>query len=228
MEKAFFVYIPEDKTLEETDKILNEYYERGLKKTQIISTIPDETYLPVVITDTFELTKQQLKELNNNRSLISIDEGSSFTEYCDYLLDIIPSCKKLRFVNKTDSSLIEKPKNTKTDLGLDSENLTGIERPQSIRFENVLVCLGGEDPGGLTIPIIKIVSKILSRAKITAVCSSKADFSALEDINTKNVQFVPPVSNLRENLFNYDLVLTHYGLTAFEAVYAGCAVPPSL
>ena len=35
---------------------------------------------------------------------------------------------------------------------------------------------------------------------------------------------MPPVSCLREKLFEFDLVATHYGLTAFEALAAGCAV----
>ena len=30
--------------------------------------------------------------------------------------------------------------------------------------------------------------------------------------------------NLKETLYKYDLIVTHYGLTAFEANSAGCAV----
>ena len=86
-----FVYIPEDKSLAETDSIVREYIASGLAENQIISSIPDESYLPAIITDTFELTENQLKELSKNRSLISIDEGSKYSDYCDYLLDIIPS-----------------------------------------------------------------------------------------------------------------------------------------
>ncbi len=38
------------------------------------------------------------------------------------------------------------------------------------------------------------------------------------------VRYTASVPNLRERLADYDLVVTHYGLTAFEAVSAGCAV----
>ena len=38
------------------------------------------------------------------------------------------------------------------------------------------------------------------------------------------VNVIPPVQNLKEYLFEYDLVVTHYGFTAFEALSANCAV----
>jgi len=207
-ETNFYVYIPEDKTLDETDALILEYEKNGLRKSQIISKLPDETYLPVIITDTFELTKIQIKELCKNRSFISIDEGSQLSEYCDYLLDIIPSVKTLRKPNKFDSSLIEKPINRKT---------TGIEH----KIENILICLGGEDPAGLTIPSAKSLSQSYPNAKITAIVGNPDD---IEQTAESNISFVKPIENLREKLYEYDLVVTHYGLTAFEAVYAGCGV----
>lgn len=210
--KKFFVYIPEDKTLEETDVLINQYLQKGLKSSQIISRLPDETYLPVIITDTFELTKQQIYDLNKNRSLISIDEGSDFTDYCDYLLDIIPSYKLLRSANKNDSSFIDKPTNVKSE--------------KNDKIEKILICLGGEDPAGLVIPAIKVINKLFPEGNITAVLSGKAKKE--NEINQFNdcerINIVENIDNLREKLYEYDLVITHYGLTAFESVYAGCKV----
>ena len=212
-EGKFFVYIPEDKTLSETDSILEEYYSRGLEKNQIITAIPDETYLPVVITDTFALTENQLKELSKNRSLISIDEGSDYTDYCDYLLDIIPSYKCLRPANKTDSAFIVKPHNVKKNIG-EAENG---------KIERILICLGGEDPSGLTMPAAKSFHNKYPDAKITVVLSNQSN-PYLEYAGGTNVEFVKPIQDLREKLYEYDIVVTHYGLTAFEAMYAGCGV----
>ncbi len=209
-ENKSFVYIPEDKTLTETDSILEEYYEKGLLKNQIINSIPDDSYLPVIITDTFELTENQLLELGKNRSLIAIDEGSSYTDYCDYLLDIIPSYKTLRAANKTDSSFITKPENKKPE---------GAEK----KTESILVSLGGEDPSALTIPAVSAFMKKYPDAKITAIVSGD-DNPFVEESGGINVEFVKPFPNLREKLYEYDIVVTHYGLTAFEAVYAGCGV----
>lgn len=210
LEQKFFVYIPEDKTLAEADSVLEEYYAKGLEKNQVISVIPDESYLPVIITDTFELTENQLRELSKNRSLISIDEGSNYTDYCDYLLDIIPSYKTLRSANKTDSSFITKPQNVKP---------AGYEK----KTEKILISLGGEDPSALTIPAVSAFMKKYPSAKITAIVTGD-DNPFVEESGGVNIEFIKPLSDLREKLYEYDIVVTHYGLTAFEAVYAGCGV----
>ncbi|MBR2105950.1 MAG: acylneuraminate cytidylyltransferase, partial [Treponema sp.] len=211
--KSFFVYIPKDKTLEETDSILNQYFSIGLKENQIICELPDETYLPIIITDTFKLTKEQINEFGKNKLLASIDEGSAFSDYCDYLLDIIPSFDLSRKPNLFDSSFIQLPKNVK--------NEEKIHNSDSIK--KVLVCLGGEDPSDFTVPIVKILQKVFANAKIVAIMSQNQS-PYVDYAEGQNVEFIKPIQNLKEHLFEYDLVITHYGLTAFESVYAGCGV----
>ena len=210
----FFVYIQDDKSLAETDSLLEEYYQSGLSKNQIINKIPDESYLPAIITDTFELTQNQLKELAKNRSLISIDEGSRFTDYCDYLLDIIPSYKCNRLANISDSAFITMPKNVREPF---AEN--GIKN----KIEKFLICLGGEEPSNLTIPAVKAFARKFPDAKITAIFSNE-ESPYVDYAGGHNIEFVKPLPGLREKLYEYDIVVTHYGLTAFEAVYAGCGV----
>ena len=210
---GFFVYIPEDKTLQETDTVVEEYIAEGFSKNHIINSIPDESYLPAIITDTFELTENQVRELSKNRSLISIDEGSRYTDYCDYLLDIIPSYKIERKANKTDSGFIIMPENVRKN----SEDID--ER----KIDKVLICLGGEDPSNLTMPAAAAFRKKFPDAKITAIISN-ADSPYVDYAGGTNIEFVKPIPGLREKLFEYDIVVTHYGLTAFEAVYAGCGV----
>ena len=210
-EGGFFVYIPEDKTLAETDSIIQEYIAAGLSENQIINVIPDESYLPAIITDTFELTENQLKELSKNRSLISIDEGSRYTDYCDYLLDIIPSYKCERKANKSDSAFITMPENVRQ------------EEEGERQIKKVLICLGGEDPSNLTMPAAEAFRRKFPDAKITAIISN-AESPYVDYAGGTNIEFVKPLPGLREKLFEYDLVVTHYGLTAFEAVYAGCGV----
>ncbi len=208
-----FVYIPQDKSLAETDSIVEEYLNQGLSKNQIIDFIPDQSYLPAIITDTFELTENQLSELSKNRSLISIDEGSKYSDYCDYLLDIIPSYKCQRQANKSDSGFITMPEHKRTPLSQASEK----------KVEKVLICLGGEDPANFTIPAAKAFMQKFPQAKITAILSHEAS-PYVDYAGGKNIEFIKPVAGLREKLFEYDIVVTHYGLTAFEAVYAGCGV----
>ena len=210
MQGGFFVYIPDDKSLAETDSVIEEYFVAGLSKNQIINSIPDQSYLPAIITDTFELTENQLKELAKNRSFISIDEGSRYTDYCDYLLDIIPSYKCQRPANKTDSAFITMPENVRP-------------RETDKKVEKVLICLGGEDPANLTMPAAQAFRRKFPDAKITAIISNQ-ESPYVDYAGGPNIEFIKPVAGLREKLFEYDLVVTHYGLTAFEAVYAGCGV----
>ena len=96
---SFFVYIPKNKTLQETNFLLEEYFAKGLESSQIIEELPDETYKPIIVTDNFEIEKEQLENYKNAKSLISIDEGSQFCDYSDYLLDIIPPFELNRKAN---------------------------------------------------------------------------------------------------------------------------------
>ncbi len=67
-----------------------------------------------------------------------------------------------------------------------------------------LICIGGEDPAGFT-------------AMAKAAC---------EELGLTVTAVTPdaPVPDLKEKLADYDLVVTHYGFTAFEARAAGCKV----
>ena len=200
-----FIYIPKDSSLAEVPALVSEYMEKGLCQNQIIHELPDETYSPVIVTDCFKMTKEQAQLYGNCKKLISIDEGSEYTQYCDYLLDIIPSYDCQRLPNSFDTSYIQKPLNVRKEI---SKNI-----------ENVLICIGGEDPAGLTVPAARALAKVLPGAKITAIVSNVQKYKDIVHIN-----FIEPVENLREKICEYDLVVSHYGLTAFEAAFAGCAV----
>ena len=104
-----FIYIPKNCSLEAASSVIEEYKQKGLKDVQIIEELPDETFSPVIVTDCFELTAQDLKSFEKAKTVISIDEGSDFTDYSDYLLDIIPSYNCLRPANLFDTSFIKKP-----------------------------------------------------------------------------------------------------------------------
>ncbi|MCR5189368.1 MAG: methyltransferase domain-containing protein [Treponema sp.] len=202
----FFVYIPKNRSLKECDSILEEYLSKGLEASQIIEQVPDASYKPVIITDSFELTEEEAVSYKNAKALISIDEGSQYTDYCDYLLDIIPPFKLNRKSNIFDSSLIEKSNNKRTD------------KKSAENFSNILICLGGEDPAALSLPAINTFSKLYPNAKITALLSKEVGQLP------SNVEYKKNISGLKDHIYEYDLVVSHYGLTAYEAAYAGCAI----
>ncbi len=75
-------------------------------------------------------------------------------------------------------------------------------RPESIH--TALISIGGQDPAGLTTAFADEARK--AGLEVTVITKDN------------------PVSNLKEQLASYDLVITHYGFTAFESLAAGCAV----
>ncbi len=72
------------------------------------------------------------------------------------------------------------------------------------KIKKVLACVGGEDALGLSESAGKALAALGLQTRV---------------VSPKN-----PVPALRESLAQYDLVVSHYGFTAFEAVAANCAV----
>lgn len=212
LKNKWFVFIPNDKTLNETESLLVEYEKKGLEKNLIINNLPDESYKSIIFTDDFEISKNQLEKMSNAKSLIGIDEGSNYLENFDYLLDVIPPVEDERVVNLFEPNFMQKPKNVKQTPIL----------PENIENGKILICLGGEDPQDFSIPAAKTLKELFPKAEISLILSDVKKSESLE--SDKNLKILPIVENLREKLFEYDLVITHYGLTAYEARTAGCAV----
>ncbi|MCQ2577776.1 MAG: methyltransferase domain-containing protein [Treponema sp.] len=204
LSRPAFIYIEKnDDNLSNLSELIQSGLEGGLEKWQVLEKIPgDENFRPVFVTDRFITEEKLQKELSEKGTVISIDEGASDCTFSDYVLDVIPPYFEKSFINHFEPSFMELPSNKKSI---------------SDDISNILVCFGGEDPAGLTEKSLSKVKDIFPSAKIT--CISRNVISGYD-----NVVFTGPVENLSEKLWNYDLVVTHYGLTAWEALSAGCKV----
>jgi spore coat polysaccharide biosynthesis protein SpsF (cytidylyltransferase family)/2-polyprenyl-3-methyl-5-hydroxy-6-metoxy-1,4-benzoquinol methylase len=204
------IYIPDDAGLVEIPQLVEQARKDGLFPWQIVHDFPQSGEYALIAADCFSLDAETAQKLHAYAPLAAIDEGSLNTRYCDYLLDVIPSALN-RPANMICPEFIEKPVHCRS--GSQIAAVSGIKK--------VLVCLGGEDPAGLVVPAAHAFSG--SGRCITAVIpqAEKAEYSDPVD---KNITYCAPVPLLREKLADYDLVVTHYGLTAYEAHYAGCAV----
>lgn len=223
----FFIYIPKDKTLCETDFLLNEEFENGLNKDLIINQLPINIENFVIITDLFKTSKEFYEKISNSKLLIGLDEGNEKnSQNFDFLLDIIPSYNLQRKPNFFEPKFIEISQNKKINQNKEE-------------IKKILVCFGGEDPKNFTIPVVKVLCKKYPFAKITAVLNKNIELvSRIPDLKEKrvianekkqsyfndNVEIVSQIPNLKDKIFEYDLVITHYGLTCFEAVNSGCKV----
>lgn len=195
-ETRSFVYVPKDTALKEAAALVKETLSAGLKEWQIIDCPLEELRggWDLVVLDLFRSTKEEVSLFGGLGPLCSIDDGGAFCRDADYLLDIIPS------MPRGSGAALAANFSSPALLGLPKNRRADF--PQKIK--SALVCVSGE----------------------TRTALSSAAVRALEGlgIKTAEVSSSAPVPNLREKLFEYDLVVTHYGLTAFEAAAANCAV----
>ena len=209
------VYIPQEATLEQTQSLVSSFIEGGeLQEYQITRSFPTEEQYSLIVTDLFKTEAKAGMEFSKLAPVLALDEGSSDALWADYLLDIIPSCDLGREANKVSPAFISVPEHRRAN---DS-------RPN--RIHTALVAVGGEDPSGLSLPSARSLASC--GLYVTLICSEESLIESYRDSfpeEIKNrIKVVPPIKNLREKIFEYDLVVTHYGFTAFEASVCGCAV----
>ena len=214
LETGANVYIPEDAGLEEKDELIEDAKKNGLRPEQIVSRLPEKKEYELIVTDAFTLERELALNLSKAAPVLAIDEGSLNADLCDCLLDIIPSYGLERPANMSDPSFVSLPEHKRSD-----------KRPENIdEIKSILVTVGGEDPSDLVLPTA--LAFAATGKKITAIVQ-KPEEAALrvsdEDLR-KKIKFIQPVHNLKEKLSGYDVVVTHYGFTAFEALAAGCGV----
>ncbi len=86
-------------------------------------------------------------------------------------------------------------------------NLAKLKQKKVTEIQKVLVSIGGEDPQQFSNIILDCLQEVFSNQNVQIDCTAQR-----------------PISNLKEKMHTYDLVITHYGFTAFEAANAGCAI----
>lgn len=183
---------------------------------QVVHTMPEKGDYALIVCDSFMLDKDEAKYFSDCAPLLSIDDGGKDTSLCDCLIDIIPSILH-RKANIEDPALMAMPIRVRTE-----EKAKSIEdfNKESVK---VLVCFGGEDPANLTCKTAEAIKEALPNAEVFAIVNG-AEKEAGEKLDKAGIKTMPPLPLLREKLADYSLVVTHYGLTAYEAKAAGCAV----
>ncbi len=207
------ILIPEDGNLDELSLLLEEFTEKGLRESQIVRDIEHAEYYSLAVTDLFSSDGEFTAALSAKCPVAAIDEGAADTVWADYLLDVLPPAQDGRQVNLSAPSFIPLPKHKR------------LETERNVPLQSAIVVLGGEDPASLSLP----ASVALASCGLSVVCVASSEEKAAslrETVGAKcpGVSISGPVENLKEQLCLYDLVVSHYGFTAFEASAAGCAV----
>ena len=203
------IYIPRDASLAEAADLLSQAEAAGLRAWQVVDTLDDASSYAAAVTDLFVADEDFVRQLATAAPVIAIDEGAKDADFADYLLDVIPSAKRRRQVNRFAPSLIPLPHNRR--------------QARASVIKNALVCLGGEDKPRLLIGATRALLECGVAVTAISPCGSTRDALARE-CGGANLTVSEPVPNLKESLAGYDLVVTHYGFTAFESQAAGCAV----
>ncbi|MCF7915902.1 MAG: class I SAM-dependent methyltransferase [Spirochaetaceae bacterium] len=144
-------------------------------------------------------------------TMIGVDEGGQYRRYFSYLLDTFPLPPRFGQANLIEPGLLSLPAQKK---GADTASMT--------HFQSVLVSFGGEDPAHLT--------ELCTRWLIERGCFAATDITVVLGPLFGPRRLPPEVkvlkapARLSELLRKYDLVCTSFGLTAYEAAFAGCGV----
>jgi 2-polyprenyl-3-methyl-5-hydroxy-6-metoxy-1,4-benzoquinol methylase len=176
--------------------------------------------------------------------LIGIDEGGPARNRFDFLIDLLPGPSGFVPANIFAPRLLPLPKNRRSSFLPAEDPVPGDEIPAGEKSRErrpfrILVSFGAEDPGGLApaaaralIPSLsgkKTLRKIAAEEKspgsfpveITVLAGKRNAGKALFDLpKTPGLLVREAVPELREHLAEYDLLITHFGLTAFEALHA--------
>jgi len=165
-----------------------------------------------IVLDRFRTPQEEYIRWTKLAPVIAIDEGGSYQNHFDFLIDILPGVNRAQ-PNISDPSLLPLPK--KFD-------------PKDTVFDvpiKVLISFGQEDTAGLGSASAKaLATKAGGNLEITLLRGGMGATNLETATRDQGLRVIDKIPNLNEHLGEYDLIVTHFGLTAFEALYAGVPV----
>ena len=163
-----------------------------------------------ILLDNFRSSKKHFAFWSGIAPIIGIDEGGPSRGSFDFLIDLLPPLSKHE-PNLSVTSLLPLPRNRRP---LWDDNSPALR---------VLISFGIEDSAGLGEAAARALDRIAAKS---------AGKDGVRSLDITLIAPIPPVQSfaaikvigkipmLQEHLAGYDLLITHFGLSAFEAVYA--------
>ncbi|UTC68282.1 MULTISPECIES: bifunctional glycosyltransferase/class I SAM-dependent methyltransferase [unclassified Treponema] len=214
------IYIPQSDYPNFSKSLLN-----SIPSDIIINEFPQKAAL--IVLDRFRTSEDEMTFFKHRGPVVVIDEGGPGRKLADFILDILPS---LRTGNSNEESLmpenspnifspefISLPVNRKKNFNKLYKNKRIHLTPEKTK---VLVVCGGENSYRMTLPIAQILASLKFDVSAIDINLSFEDIKRCEG----KIKAFSRIENLKERLYEWDLVVTHYGFTAFEALAAGCYV----
>lgn len=192
-------------------------YSRELAGAPLLTELSADFRWDLVVLDRRATSAEEVAFWERLGPVVALDEGGQGRLAASYLVDILPRAGQLRRrkrnpyegPNRASLGFLDLPKNRRSP-------------PKA--FKRVLVSFGGEDPAGLAILASRVLlaEKLVLPEDLTLV--SGALRRGAPPLGLDGATVLGPVQDLKEHLAHYDLVLTQFGLTAYEAAFAGCGV----
>lgn len=205
-----YIYIPETSTDSQrgTDELeeLLEDFDRKMLCTSLKGILDIET----VILDMRRAPEDIVRTLAAHRRSIALDEGGYFRSRFGYLIDTLANLEYKRPPNIFSPFLLDLPRRKREEIRGSRDVL------------RVLLSFGGEDPAGLTVTTAKTLLRIQIPAEIR--CTAVMGPLAVRQELPSEVNLLEYTPNLKEQFADYDVVITSFGLSAYEAASAGCGV----
>ncbi|GHU06824.1 hypothetical protein FACS1894151_00260 [Spirochaetia bacterium] len=156
-----------------------------------------------IVLDRFQTPKDEAETWLSLAPVIAVDEGGPYRPYFDFLLDQLPGLPDKTPPNETRPDLLPLPK----------------KMPQKTPGA-ILISFGAEDAAGLGPAVLRALVPLAENSvELTLVTSSApASLFSLLSENSPCIKILPLIPNLRDKLAGFDLLITHFGLTAFEAL----------
>jgi SAM-dependent methyltransferase/spore coat polysaccharide biosynthesis predicted glycosyltransferase SpsG len=183
----------------------------------------EDTNWSLVVLDRFRCPRKELQHWKTYGPVLGIDEGLS-RNACDFLIDILPGLPEKtasRLPNLAAPSLLPLPRRRRPSF-----YGTAGSAGAYTGFRNILVSFGAEDPAAATVDAALALRQSGGDFSVTAVLgplrrNNREDRKLLEEAGVTVAEgSLKAGSRFRESLADYDLVITHFGMTAFEALYA--------
>lgn len=215
------IYFPKaknSKNYEILETIINGFILQGLiTRDQLVKDEFPKEFYSLIVMDNFKTSQKEIDYFSEFAPVISLDEGSNekILQKISYSLNIIPSEIKEKNINFTNYDFIPLPQ-TQKENSVKSIN----------EIKNVIIVFGGMDKSLFALKLAQKIENILLEEKksefnITIVTSNKL---ILENEFSSRICAKSSIENLKDKFKEYDLVFTHYGFSAFEAISANCLV----
>jgi len=151
----------------------------------------------LVVADRFKTSRGAYLRLAAMGPVVGIDEGGPARQWMSALVDT-----PLLLGNLDAAGLLDLPPRR--------------SRPGPASIERVLVSFGGEDPAGITGPVVHALleQRLFEARQITLVQGPRFAPARWPE----GVRVLVSPHRLRDRLHEYDLVVTAFGLTCFEAL----------